>query len=99
MNTGTAVIGVAIVGAVAVVGYLVWKQNQTTIQVGKGGVSAQIGAAATKAGITAVSNLGVSLGNALAQGIGSLFGGGDSGAVNLSAADLTPVTDYGSYYG
>lgn len=91
MNTGTAVVGVALIGAVAVVGYMVWKKSQTTLTVRAGGVTAQIGATATNAALGAVSNLGTSLGNALAGGIGSLFGGGDSGAVVLSGQDLTPV--------
>lgn len=91
MNTGTAVVGVALIGAVTVVGYMVWKKSQTTLTVRAGGVTAQIGATATNAALGAVSNLGTSLGNALAGSIGSLFGGGDSGAVVLSGQDLTPV--------
>jgi predicted negative regulator of RcsB-dependent stress response len=83
MNTGTAVVGVALIGAVAVVGYMVWKKSQTTISVGAGGVDAQIGATATQAGLKAVSSLGTSLGNALAGGIGSLFNGG--GAQNTDS--------------
>ena len=85
MNTGTAVVGVALIGAAAVVSYLVWKKSQTTISVGSGGVSAQIGAAATKAGLTAVSNLGTSLGNALAGAVGGLFNGGNADNLDSDA--------------
>ena len=91
MKGTTAIVGVALIGAVALVGYNVWKKSQTTISVGPGGVKATIGASATAGAISAVSSLGTSLGNALAGSIGSLFGGGDSGAVVLSGQDLTPV--------
>lgn len=91
MKGTTAIVGIALIAAVALVGYNVWKKSQTTLTVRAGGVTAQIGAAATGAAIGAVSNLGTSLGNALAGGIGSLFGGGDSGAVVLTGQDLTPV--------
>ena len=86
MKGTTAIVGVVLIAAVAVVGYNVWKKSQTTISVGPGGVSAQIGAAATAAGIGAVSNLGTSLGNALAGGIGSLFNGGSADNVDSTGA-------------
>ena len=91
MKGTTAIVGVALIAAVAIVGYNVWKKSQTTLNIGANGITGQIGASATAGAIGAVSNLGTSLGNALAGGIGSLFGGGDSGGVVLSQQDLTPV--------
>lgn len=75
MKGTTAIVGIALIAAVALVGYNVWKKSQTTISIGAGGITAQIGATATNAALGAVSNLGTSLGNALA---GSLFNGGSA---------------------
>lgn len=86
MKGTTAIVGVALIAAVALVGYNVWKKSQTTISVGPGGVSAQIGTAATAGAISAVSNLGTSLGNALAGGVSSLFNGGAADNVDSTGA-------------
>ena len=60
MNTGTAVVGVALIGAAGVLAYLVYKKSQTTISISVGGVT--LGSATTNAlanaGVTAVSSSG-----------------------------------------
>jgi len=85
MKGTTAVVGVVLIAGVLVVGYFVWKQSQSTVTVRAGGITAQIGAAATGTAVQTVSNLGTSLGNALAGGIGSLFGGGTATGIDTEA--------------
>ena len=78
MNTGTAIVGVALIGTAGFLAYYIYKKNASSLTVGGLTLGSATTNALANAGVSTVSSLGTSLGNALAGTVSGLFNGGSA---------------------